>query len=653
MKKQIQHFSRLQSVPGKIQFRLLRHLFIYLHVLIITFTAQQLQAQYDFAVQHIDPAGTFLRTDNMALVRFTPSNAYPNNEGYVTFRAVNPTSAVEDLLITLVDEYGVTVTTKRYHLTNKDHMVPKAAAYNSATLQYFVVGNCDDLFNGGTHDAWYLILDEDLNYVHLGGFNLVSSFGAISSATTNSTVVMDVCASANSGTEFAFVGTILESGDDPTPTGTGATNRRMFLSTLDVSNFNMNSVDYECKIGTHFIDRYTLPARIIEMPDGTDPGFFVCGTGVRHFNINNAYDNAKGFFYFRTDYSLTPLDFKTIDNQTSGDFFSASNLYYEPQAQEIFVAGTLLQSGGNSFFFDKLHTFLNTPTFQPYSTTTWSNKVGLKTLPATSLAGTPKVGHICAVTTIGSVVGGRVYGTPSGATVPVLLDCDYDNADLNNWTSNQNNNIEYYPRSLDNVSAVQYYTGHNINEIWYPSHASVEAYLSGAPCGSCGLGGLCNTNVPNAIAVLNSTVSYYNNTCAHSSTSVTLSTLAIGQLPTVSVTDGAPTQSTNTLSYTNPTISLNDNLCSVSAFKTQTEIHDELSELKYSIVDKGNEFTILCNNGDKAYKVLNLQGALLCKGEIYNSRFVFDSSNFINGIYLIEIFGASDKGVKTIKFVKH
>lgn len=71
-------------------------------ILLFSYT---MNAQYDYGVEYTDATNSFIYTDNQVVVRFTPSNSY-NNDGFVTFRPINNTSAKEDLLITLVDEWG-------------------------------------------------------------------------------------------------------------------------------------------------------------------------------------------------------------------------------------------------------------------------------------------------------------------------------------------------------------------------------------------------------------------------------------------------------------------------------------------------------------------------------------------------------------------
>lgn len=622
-------------------------------LLILISSFHSIAQPFNYTHQSIDPSSlVFTYTDNIVTERFRPGANY-GNDGFVVFRSTT-NSSIENLIIELLDEQGNMVVTNRYNLANGKNLVPKAAAYNENTQQYIVTGNARGLVNSGTYDAWYLILDQDLGFVHFGGFWFASSFAGISSA-NNSTVVMDVCpVLGDPGIDFAFTGTILESGTDPTPQVTTGvptpSNRRMFIAEL-ASNYSMNIKDYELTISASAIDRYHLPARIIEIPDiNSAGGYFVTGTGVINYSVNNAFNDAKGIFYLRTNYNLVSTDFIGLDDNISTHFFTMSQMYYDIAYDEVKMAGSMLDGSTNAFIFDKLIDASLNATLDPFSINAgwWAGQIGIKHIP-TALAGIPKVGFIGTTYTPGNRIVGRIYqGANSTLTLPVLLSCLYFDSDMKQWTPIQGKDIHYYPRVNNNINAVQYYAGHNINELWYPNHSSGQTYYAGQMDDGYELAGLSNQGTGSR-SVINTTDTYFINDCAYSDEVTTQALISFGSVGIISVVSGSPSPSTNTLSYNTPSAAITDDLCSGNPFRSN-ELLENIGS--YVTMETDFEINIICNKNDKYFDVLNSQGSVINNQNIIeNGTAKYNTTQLASGLYFFRILDERMRQIKVVKFI--
>src|SRR5690606_4905905 len=135
----------------------------------------------------------------------------------------------------------------------------------------------------------------------------------------------------SAGKRFAFVGTILESGLNTAPrdlTGATVLDRRLFISILATGGgYGMITKVCELTIGGTSIDSNYFPTRIIEVPTQLYGGLFVTGIGAMDVSYTGGYDDPKGFFYFRTDFGLTPYDFVSLDDPNNiSNFFSGGSL---------------------------------------------------------------------------------------------------------------------------------------------------------------------------------------------------------------------------------------------------------------------------------------------------------------------------------------
>ncbi len=130
---------------------------------------------------------------------------------------------------------------------------------------------------------------------------------------------------------------------------------------------------------------------LITTPSQNDPGLFVTGTGVIDANIIGGYDDAKGFFYFRTDYNLNNLDFVSIDESNQNNFYAGGNLRYDVNTDDIYVSGTVKTTGDNAFFFDMIQDVSTTPLINCFSLDplNWNGQIGVKTYHPT-VDGYPK-----------------------------------------------------------------------------------------------------------------------------------------------------------------------------------------------------------------------------------------------------------------------
>jgi hypothetical protein len=617
------------------------------------------QAFFEYTKKYANTyTGGLVFSDNVVVEPFRASSALPTTNGFVIFQSEYDGSSMSNLIIHLIDDAGTILLTRRYDLNvsgappvAQAHMVPVAAAYNAVTSQYIVVGNGRSMNNTTRTNPWYLVLDQNINVVSMGAIDLISTTGI--GANDNNTMVTDVCAIESVNTlSFAMVGMILDNVLDASPKVPSAFAKRMFISTLS-NTFVATSMEYQLTIAGAPVDPYYFASRIIEVPTATNGGLFVTGTGA-----NAANNDAKGFFYFRTDYALAPTDFVSLDNPSNiDDFFAGGNLKYDIGSDDILVSGTINGNSNNgpAFFFDKIIDVSTTSFINSFSTSAawWNNSLGTKRLP-TSMSGYTKSGAIStASTNSGNFILGKLYNNTISLTLPVALECRFGDNDLNNWVTNQTTNLEYYSRQVNNIPPVQFYDGYNWDEIWYPCHSSAEYPF--APYGSYqyGMAGLDDAMGVTTVA-MNFTDAVYNNLCSRISASVALNMIPVSTIGTVTVTNQAPAQ----VQYTPPYNIITPNIpaetdCINIIFKPagSSKILN-ISENNFFITENATGITVSCNLIDKKYKLLNLFGSVVAEGPIVNSTANIDTKSLATGMYIIMILDQHEHQVKSLKFIQ-
>ncbi|HQW46294.1 MAG TPA: hypothetical protein PLZ98_04425, partial [Chitinophagaceae bacterium] len=107
--------------------------------------------------------------------------------------------------------------------------------------------------------------------------------------------------------------------------------------------------------------KFSNSQTFITTPSQNDPGLFVTGTGVIDIGVTGFQNDAKGFFYLRTDYNLNNLDFVSLDEVNGSHFYAGGNLHYDVNTDDIYVSGTVTTAGDNAFFFDMIQDVSTTP----------------------------------------------------------------------------------------------------------------------------------------------------------------------------------------------------------------------------------------------------------------------------------------------------
>lgn len=627
-------------------------------VALILLPAISTTAQAPRSMQYDNLASSaFTYTDDVVIEDLRSTNTY-NFDGFVIFKSEqNNANSLNHLVIHLIHPNGTIAVTKRYEISSpNNHLVPVAAAYNRKTKQYIVTGMSRNITGTQQFETWYLLLDNDLNFLNMDVLLLNSSFIG---ANTNSTIVTDVCAVENNmGTDFAFLGTILQSNIDPKPIKVGMTqpfDRRMYIAMLDATNYTFNITEYDLSIAGMQIDRYYYPSRIIELPSQNDPGLFVTGTGLIYASVAVNQDGAKGFFYFRTDYSLNALDFVSLDEPNNGsNFYAGGNLFYDSKTDDIYVSGTVTTAGDNAFFFDMIQKVSTTPLINCFSldVSNWNGQIGVKTLPASTVDGYPKSGWIAATASDGNRVAGRVCINTGASTVslPVILSTTFNATDFNNWITAQPNVVHYYPRTLNTVTPVQFYLGQRYDQIWHPNHSSIEYLKGGTPTEEFGLTGLNNTS-SGPKAVLNFIDVAYDNDCNYQHDNVGLDLWPVVSVGTIDVTPGTPSQTITTPSYNTPAVSIpNLVLCSNIPFKSAPGFENSFEKFQYNIYNDFGTLNMNCETADLTLKVVNMYGVVINSSNISNSKIEIDLQHYPVGIYFLSIFDKNNCKKVTVKF---
>jgi len=296
----------------------------------------------------------------------------------------NPGSTA--LQVTLIDENGNVVNAPGASEFYKDNanniaLVPVAAAYNPSTTNawgmafYIVTGYTN------TGDIWYILFDIDLNPIPNGWapptsltpINATDNYvNTISHSTAGERLfVTDVCATTNNGNmSFAFTGKHAAS-----TTATNAWQAMDLIGSTD--NFVMEldvtagTTDYyELDFSGPDYNAYSFPASIIEIPDGTNGGYFISGAtwnttpAVTDDDYNTTTQN-HDFFYCRTPYNLStapavPAPYSVYARQISGLLFNrmnAQHAVYDPiNNGSIFIAGNYQDAAADEFgiFCDRI-----------------------------------------------------------------------------------------------------------------------------------------------------------------------------------------------------------------------------------------------------------------------------------------------------------
>ena len=462
---------------------------ILLLIFLMCNTVAQFCGAQDYSMLYYhDPARQFIYTDAVVTEKFYPSNAF-SFDGTIIFQPLEDNSD-NRLQVTLTDNSGAVVNTRTYELPGNEDMIPNAAAYNSDSKLYIVSGVCRSFSNFNIKSSWYMLLDQDLNFIACKQFAIQSAFPFSTpppSAGDQSTFVTDVCPVLfENGVDFAFTGVVLNNSSDPDIGVANPADRMVFIAKLDASTVQISDWrEYYISINAMNATRYTYPSRITEIGSANNsyPGYVIGGTTMLTIGGSGA-----PAFYMRTDNALTTVELRHIEDNSPGlnyGVFAVGDLFYDNNVQEVYIAGTITFDNTTNeglYFFDKLDNVtagINTDSY----ISTWGNAVGAFRLPLQDLNGYPKVGRISnAGTQNYSVITAVIYENFPGpwATtlkIPHVMRVDYADAALASWTgAGQNSQIDLYPRQIYGNIPLAYYNAHNYSSPWYPNHTSQQHY---------------------------------------------------------------------------------------------------------------------------------------------------------------------------------
>ncbi len=235
----------------------------------------------------------------------------------------------------------------------------------------------------------------------------------------------------------------------------------------------------------------------------------------------------------------------------------------------------------------------------------------------------------------GTLLGTRRLELTNSHAVPIA--CAYNEANLLSWSTNQSNTIYYYPRWNNFNLPVQYYNnGYNYDQIWYPSHHSIDLDFNAYNTIQQGLTGIDDGN--NEV-VLNLTDNAYDlSSCEKDEFNVGLSLISVGESGFNTVAQQSPNISHANIPYNYTTLNNpNVDICgNPFMFKTNPIEIDNEKNISYS----DDLIIINVNQNDTHFSVYDISGKLLYSDKINYSNITINKSRFSSGLYFVKIYSS-------------
>jgi hypothetical protein len=531
--------------------------------------------------------------------------------------------------------------------------------------------------------SWFLFLDRDLNVI--SGYNCgLDLTGAGIGPSTNMFVTditsMEGISSSGLG-DFAYVGVGGNAGD-PSPTlAVGSIQKQMCSGYISSSGLG-NGITYDMTDATYSIppisippnqenDQY-YPSRIIELPLGaSDGGFMICGAGAfDQTNLNST--TRQTLFFLRTDYHLAPQgaggnDIEIYSSLNTEEELNASDLYFDKNKNEVWFAGHGfgLNDGELSFIYQKL-SLLN-PGVNIYPT---MDAIALGfTAPVFGRMSTWYQNGFLDVAKImitdnsdEAAIGSNFYecnyypgiSSFNALTFPMLNRINYNDTYLDNFTiaTYQPTNIYTYPRVPGNAGIGNFFPFLNFNNRQFSNHTAHQRELFGLNSSNYVLGATCfdPVNPPSnpeyfVLDGATNSIPWFYNDCNMDIQELSPSRIIASSpyVPPIAVSNSVLTIEPLVLTYVD--VQLDYDKCNGMYEFKQPNV--KMTSLELS--NNSTDMNLLYTENAAYYKLYNLLGEIVLKGNMNHGFAKADISMLSSGAYLVVI---EDVGHKRIDFKK-
>ncbi|MBL7753993.1 MAG: T9SS type A sorting domain-containing protein [Chitinophagaceae bacterium] len=601
---------------------------------------------------------TFTLNDAVVMEKFRPSNLFPTT-GTVIFQPVN-NGAFHDLQVNLLDVNGSLQASRTYQIDASNSFasqdfIPIAAAYNEVTEEYCVAGIIHSTVTNNDYSTWVALFDKNLTLLDVKLMeNITSTFSATN---PNSTLVTDIAPVYDhpNGVDFVLTGLLTDGGNQVAPgkfsnASPALVDKRIFITEYETGggvfpgSFEATFFD----LSSNAIPKNYFPSRIIEIPNTNNTGgYLIAGNTKFETQSTQITDIELSMFYLRLDYSWNILDFqqRQRDISVSPKNFFVGDIKYDAVNDELRVAGSYrsLESLNQGFFADKLTSVTSSTGINLYSDT-WNStmQIGILELPFNPLVGLTKVGRMSSEIDEKHIITASVLENAHPSTnltmkLPLLLNFRYQNSNLDNWTTAQDQNVFWYKRWAASSGPQHYYSDFNYTSQWYPNHCSFPLNESPAVQSSVH-GSYCTIGTDDHVVVTQTDL-YNQNDCSVNSSEGSLQLIPLeGFLYTSNLSFLSVAQSLVVIIDigSNP---VNEIQCDAgNQFKT-------IPNPLYTLAYQGEG--ILCQGltRETNYELFSVSGAKVQSGYLSPSE-VLNLNGLSRGLYILHLGGQTIKVIK-------